>query len=69
MLQVRLAMHQIVDRVLGSSGLLVGSETREKVMNYIELLASTGKTERQLEAFGKAYLKELLEPDTRYSGL
>ena len=42
---------------------------REKVRNYISLLASTGKTNRQLERFGKAYLKQILEPDPRYSGL
>jgi trehalose-6-phosphate synthase len=61
-----IAMNQIVERVL--AGQLVGFKTREKVSNYIAILASTGKTERQLEHFGKAYLKEMLTPDTRYSG-
>ena len=62
-------MNDIVERVLSSAGHSVGSETREKVRNYIGLLASTGKTDRQLERFGKAYLKQILEPDRRYSGL
>ena len=39
-----------------------------KVSNYIGLLASTGKTEEQLLALGKAYLNEILNPDPRYTG-
>ena len=62
------AMNDIVDRVLSSAGHPVGFEAREKVRNYIGLLASTGKTRRQLERFGKAYLQEILKPDRRYSG-
>jgi hypothetical protein len=62
-------MNDVVERVLSSAGQSVSSETREKVKNYISLLASTGKTPRQLERFGKAYLKHILEPDQRYSGL
>ena len=61
-------MNDIVERVLSSAGQSVGLETRAKVKNYISLLASTGKTRRQLERFGKAYLKLILEPDQRYSG-
>jgi hypothetical protein len=61
-------MNEIVDRVLSSASCSVGSEAREKVANYIGLLASTGKSGRQLERFGKAYLREILEPDRRYSG-
>ncbi len=61
-------MNDIVDRVLNSASHSVGSEAREKVANYIGLLASTGKSGRQLEHFGKAYLREILEPDRRYSG-
>jgi hypothetical protein len=61
-------MNDIVDRVLSSSDLPVGFEAREKVSNYIGLLASTGKTERQLVRYGKAYLREILKPDRRYSG-
>jgi hypothetical protein len=62
------AMNEIVEKVLNAAGHSVGLEAREKVRNYIGLLASTGKTERQLERFGRAYLKEILHPDSRYSG-
>ena len=61
-------MSDIVDRILSSSDFPVGFEMREKVRNYIGLLASTGKTDRQLVRFGKAYLMEILKPDPRYSG-
>jgi hypothetical protein len=61
-------MNEIVERVLSSSPLIADPSAREKVRNYIVLLASTGKSPRQLEAYGKAYLKELLGPDSRYSG-
>jgi hypothetical protein len=63
------AMNDIVERVLSSAGHSVDLGAREKVRNYIGLLASTGKTSRQLERLGKAYLKQILEPDHRYSGL
>jgi hypothetical protein len=62
------AMNQIVERVLSLADPSVSVEAREKVRNYISLLASTGKTARQLERFGKAYLQELMKPDPRYSG-
>ena len=61
-------MSEIVDRVLASVGDSVGLEAREKVRKYIGLLASTGKTESQLERIGRAYLQEILKPDRRYSG-
>jgi hypothetical protein len=42
---------------------------REKVSRYIEILASTGETDpHQLAAYGRAYLEELRNPDTRYTG-
>ena len=62
-------MNDIVEKVLSSADHSVGLEAREKVRNYICLLATTGKTNRELERFGKAYLKQILEPDHRYSGL
>jgi hypothetical protein len=62
------AMNDIVDRVLSSANPSVGPEARDRVAKYIGLLASTGKTRSQLERFGKAYLREILEPDPRYSG-
>jgi hypothetical protein len=61
-------MNEIVETVLSSANHSVGSDAREKVRNYISLLASTGKTERQLVHFGIAYLREISAPDPRYSG-
>jgi len=60
-------MNDILEKVLSSYGEDV-SGAREKVRHYLNLLASTGKTEQQLLAFGTAYLKETLHPDPRYSG-
>jgi hypothetical protein len=61
-------MNDIVERILSSASHPVGPEAREKVKNYIGLLASTGKTRRQLERFGRAYLREIIKPDPRYTG-
>jgi hypothetical protein len=36
--------------------------TQEKLLNYIRLLAATGKTDEQLLAFGTAYLQEIWSP-------
>ena len=62
------ALKNIVDRVVSSFGYEVSEPTQEKLLNYIRLLASTGKTEEQLLRFGMAYLKEILDPDPRYTG-
>ena len=61
-------MHDIVDSVVSCYKGEVSGLTQEKLLNYIRLLASTGKTDEQLLAFGTAYLREILEPDPRYSG-
>lgn len=61
-------MHKIVESVVSSYNGEVSGMTQEKLLNYIRLLASTGKTDEQLLAFGTAYLREILEPDSRYSG-
>ena len=61
-------MNDVIERVLSSADPSLGFEAREKVRNYISLLASTGKTSRQLEQFGRAYLQEILKPDPRYTG-
>ena len=61
-------MNDIIERVLSSADPSLGFEAREKVRNYISLLASTGKTSRQLEQFGRAYLQEIMKPDPRYTG-
>jgi hypothetical protein len=60
-------MNNVVERILTSYGKDVGG-SREKLRNYLGLLASSGKTDEQLFSLGSAYLKELLEPDPRYSG-
>jgi hypothetical protein len=62
------ALDSIVDSVVNSYGSEVSGLTQERLSNYIRLLASTGKTDEQLLAFGAAYLREILEPDLRYSG-
>jgi hypothetical protein len=62
------AMNEIIERILSSADPSVGPEAQEKVRNYISLLASTGKSSRQLEHLGRAYLNEILKPDPRYSG-
>jgi hypothetical protein len=62
------AMNDIVDRVLNSYGRNVSEPTQTKLFNYIALLASAGKTSQELFLFGEAYLREISEPDPRYSG-
>ena len=61
-------MDDIIDSVVTSYGRQVSGLTQEKLLNYIRLLASTGKTDEQLLTFGTAYLQEILEPDPRYTG-
>jgi hypothetical protein len=60
-------MNHIVEKVMNTCG-QDGIGTREKVRNYISLLASTGRSDEQLLVLGIAYLREILEPDPRYSG-
>jgi hypothetical protein len=60
-------MNKLVEKVLSSYG-KDASFAREKLRNYLDLLASAGKTDEQLLAFGTEYLKEIVEPDSRYSG-
>jgi hypothetical protein len=61
-------MNEIIERVLSSADLPLSLEAREKVRNYIGLLASTGRSGLQLEQFGRAYLREIIKPDPRYTG-
>ena len=61
-------MTDIVERILRSHKGGVSGSLRGKMSNYISLLASTGKTDEQLVQLGEAYLKEILNPDPRYSG-
>jgi hypothetical protein len=61
-------LDNIVDSVVSSYSGEVSGLTQQKLLNYIRLLASTGKTDEQLLLFGSAYLQEVLEPDPRYTG-
>ena len=61
-------MDGIVDSVLGCFGHEITGETKEKLLGYMRLLASTGQTNDQLVMFGCAYLHEISAPDPRYTG-
>jgi hypothetical protein len=61
-------MDNIVDKVIHSYDQKVPPGLRKKVSNYFSLLKSAGKTDEELITLGRAYLKEHLEPDTRFSG-
>jgi hypothetical protein len=61
-------MNDIVESVLRKSDREIGAETRERVAQYLRMLARAGKTRRQLIRYGTAYVKEILEPDRRYTG-
>ena len=62
------ALDNIVNSVVSSYGGQVSGLTQERLLNYIQLLASTGKTDEQLVVFGTAFLREISKPDPRYSG-
>jgi hypothetical protein len=61
-------MNEIVEKILtGYAGDV--NDARAKVKRYLSPLASVGKSdEEQLLVIGTAYLKEMLEPDYRYTG-
>ena len=61
-------LENIVDSVVRSYGAEVSGPTQEKLFNYIRLLASTGIPDEKLLTFGRAYLREILEPNPRYTG-
>jgi hypothetical protein len=61
-------LQNIVDTVVRSYGAEVSRPTQEKLINYIQLLASTGIPDEKLLMFGRAYLREILKPDPRYTG-
>ena len=70
------AMNHIVDSVLKTYQLMGKldadrlAESRRKITEYFEILASAGQRDaRKLAVYGLAYLKQLHEgPDNRYSG-
>jgi hypothetical protein len=55
----------IVNRVISSSGCVLSIPNHDKLLKYLKLLASAGKSEEKLFRLGSAYLKEALEPDPR----
>jgi hypothetical protein len=61
------AIDDIVDEALRSQN-EPRSDVRPRLKNYLIMLASTGKTEGELKACASAYLREIREPDSRYSG-
>jgi hypothetical protein len=61
-------MSDLIRSVLQSCGHEVTATAQARVCNYIHLLASAGKTDEQLIELGRAYLEEILNPDSRYSG-
>jgi hypothetical protein len=61
-------MNDVVETVLRMSEREVDAETRERVADYLRMLAQAGKSKRQLIRYGTAYVKEIFEPDGRYSG-
>ena len=69
-------MNEIVDRVLETYEFTRGldaarvAQSREKIIRYIDKLASAGHTDpHQLSMYAREYLKELHEgPDPRFTG-
>jgi hypothetical protein len=66
-------MDDLVDRLLLSFDNELDREileaSRAKVARYIKTLASAGNHDpSQLAAYGRAYIKELQQPDPRYTG-
>jgi hypothetical protein len=61
-------LENIVDSVVRSYGAEVSEPTQEKLFNYIRLLSSTGITDKKLLMLGRAYLREILKPNPRYTG-
>jgi hypothetical protein len=69
-------MKEIVDRALrtyeliGEMDELRVAQSREKIIQYIDKLASAGQNDpQQLAEYARAYLKELHEgPDPRFTG-
>lgn len=60
---------ELVDSILKAYGREFDAETRAKISRYLETLTSTGKRDnRQLTVYGLAYLRQLDNPDPRYTG-
>jgi hypothetical protein len=66
-------MKNIVDQVLQAcshdAAPGFANVSRDRLRCYIEMLASVGKNDvSELETYGRAYLKQLRNPDRRYTG-
>jgi hypothetical protein len=61
-------LQNIVDMVVRLYGAEVSGPPQEKLFDYIQLLTSTGIPDEKLLAFGRAYLREILKPNPRYTG-
>jgi hypothetical protein len=66
-------MDDLIDNLLQTYGHDLDCEfleaSRAKVANYIKTLTSAGKHDpEQLKFYGRAYLRELHQPDSRYTG-
>jgi hypothetical protein len=63
-------MDDLVDKLLLTYGKELDRElSRKKVARYLQALALAGKHDpKQLTIYGRAYLKELQQPDPRYTG-
>jgi hypothetical protein len=61
-------MNDIVEEAIRGCGRNIDPKLRQKMNDYVRLLASTGKPRRQLLEYAEAYLQETLEPNPRYSG-
>lgn len=64
----RVCMKKIVESVLISHGCEVSGAFKERLSNYVRLLASAGMRDEELLMFGEAYLKEISARDPRYTG-
>jgi hypothetical protein len=58
----------ILSSILSAYGRDLDSEDVQKIQQYLQTLASVGKSSGELLEYGLAYLRELESPDRRYSG-
>jgi hypothetical protein len=62
-------MTDVLTSIVRAYGRDLDVRSGDKIREYLRTLASAGKRdERELAEYGLAYLKEMENPDTRYSG-
>jgi hypothetical protein len=61
-------MSDILSTILNAYGRDLDFEVAQRTQQYLETLASVGKSPGELLEYGLAYLRELESPDRRYSG-